>query len=113
MTSGNLGICCECTPVLDADYSEGSGRTPAEAVIDALAEASGVEPVDLPPLYDVVDPEALDRLFRDRDDEGALGRVLAFSVEDWNVFVADDGSIRVCDATRRTDPVPVFETVEP
>lgn len=32
-------------------------------VIAAVADVRGVEPTALPPLYEVVDPEALDRLF--------------------------------------------------
>lgn len=34
------------------------------AVVDAIAAADGVEPTDLEPLYEAVDPEALDDLFR-------------------------------------------------
>lgn len=35
------------------------------AVIDAVAEANGVDPLDLEPrLNDIVDPDALERLFR-------------------------------------------------
>jgi hypothetical protein len=35
--------------------------------------------------------------------------LLEFAVENWNVFVRDDGRIRVRDATEPTDPEPVFE----
>jgi hypothetical protein len=31
-------------------------------------------------------------------------------METWNVFVSTDGRIRVCDATRPTDPELVFES---
>lgn len=38
--------------------------TASTAVLRRVAEATGTEPADLsPPLSDVVDPEALDRLF--------------------------------------------------
>lgn len=33
------------------------------AVIEAVADAAGVDPIELPPLYEVVDTDALDRLF--------------------------------------------------
>lgn len=112
MTTGNLSVCCECTPVLDVEYGGENGRTPAEAVLDALGEVADVDPVDLPPLYDVVDPDALDRLFHDGDGRGDGDRILGFTFEDWNVFVSGDGRIRVCDATRETEPAPVFEKLE-
>ena len=31
-------------------------------VIEAVSEAADVDPLDLPPLYDVIDPDALNRL---------------------------------------------------
>jgi hypothetical protein len=36
---------------------------PSAAVVEAVAEASGTEPLALPPLYDAIDPDALDALF--------------------------------------------------
>lgn len=36
--------------------------TPTDAVLSALADAAAREKIDLPPLYDSVDPEALDEL---------------------------------------------------
>ncbi|WP_162991396.1 HalOD1 output domain-containing protein [Halostella salina] len=35
------------------------------AVVDAVAEAAGVEPTDLRPLFEFVDPDALDSLAAD------------------------------------------------
>jgi hypothetical protein len=32
-------------------------------VIDAVSDVSGTDPTDLPPLYDSINPEALDNLF--------------------------------------------------
>ena len=52
--------------------AEGAGRSPSQAVIQAVAAASGRSPVrdddqdrkePLEPLYDTVDPDALDALF--------------------------------------------------
>lgn len=37
------------------------------AVITAVATKEGVEPGSLPPLYDVIDCDALDALYRGRD----------------------------------------------
>lgn len=35
---------------------------PSVAVVEAIAREAGVSPLDLPPLYDVIDPDSLDRL---------------------------------------------------
>lgn len=40
-----------------------SGEPPSVRVVEAIAEAEGVDPAALePPLYDVLDPDALDAL---------------------------------------------------
>lgn len=107
---GRLSVHRGCTPVVDAEYDFESGSSATEAVILALAEAVGVDPTDLPPLFDYVDPDALDALF-DRYDVGVGGdSIFSFQVDTWNVFVRSDGRIRVCDATQPTDPEPVFES---
>lgn len=36
--------------------------TPSEAIVLEVASRTGMDPFDLPPLYQYVDPEALDRL---------------------------------------------------
>jgi len=97
-----------CTPVVDTWYKNDGSRTITEAIVDALAEAEGGDAVDVPPLYETIDLDYLSRLFEGYDgtDEDP---VVSFSHENWNVFVRADGRIRVCDATRATDPEPVFE----
>ncbi|MCU4801168.1 hypothetical protein OB920_12375 [Halobacteria archaeon HArc-gm2] len=56
-----------------------------EAVIYAVADADDVDPVDLAPLYETIDPEALDALF----DGGCAGQV-AFTYERHEVVVTGD-----------------------
>jgi hypothetical protein len=109
MTSGQLNISRECTPVVDARYEAGSEQTPATAVVEAVARAEGVDATELPPLYDDVDMDALNRLFDGGKSVTGPGTVLTFQVDNWNVFVNTDGRIRVCDATRPTEPAPVFQ----
>jgi len=97
-----------CTPVVDTWYKNDGSRTIPEAIVDAIAEAEGKEVTDISPLYESIDLESLSRLFEGYDgtDQDPL---ISFSHEHWNVFVRADGRIRVCDATRATDPKPVFE----
>lgn len=108
VTRGRFDIQCACTPVVDAQYRTESGLTPADAIIDAVATASGVDPCELSPLYEWVDLDAVDRLVDGHDPGADAERVLGFRIDTWNVFVHADGRIRVCDGTRHTDPSPVF-----
>lgn len=75
---------------------------PATRVIEAVARASDTSPSGLTtPLYDTIDPDALDRLFgpvnsADRQSGGALG----FTVGEWDVVVDwRDESVRVYEAS--------------
>jgi len=80
------------------DRSDGTGLS--VAVIQALAEARGVGIDEIEqPLYDVVDPDALDRLFTDRGRADVMGRVV-FEFDAHEVTVHSDGDILV----RRIDP---------
>lgn len=38
------------------------------AIIECISEATGGDPENWPPLHEAIDPEALDNLFRDRND---------------------------------------------
>lgn len=64
-------------------------------VVDAVAAEMGVDPVALEPLFDVVDPDALDRLFA----SGVDGSV-RFEYHECDVVVYSDGRVTVDDAER-------------
>lgn len=104
MVRGDLTHRCDRTPTVELRYE---GRTPSEAVIDALAAVQGKEAAELPPLYEAVDPEALDRLF-DRDED-ARPTVLGFTVGDWELFVRGDGTVLVYEPTETPDGNPTLE----
>ncbi|SFR59804.1 HalOD1 output domain-containing protein [Halogeometricum limi] len=42
------------------------------AIVDAVSAASGISPLELPPLYDAIDPDAVDALFAGRGANGTL-----------------------------------------
>jgi hypothetical protein len=106
--TGRSSLYRESVPVVDANYVPGSDHSPAETIVGALAEATGVDAIDLPPLHTHVDLDALNALFDRGDETTPPNLVLSFWVHTWNVFVRADGRIRVCDGTQRTDPEPVF-----
>lgn len=66
--------------------------TPSTAVIEKLATATNTDARDLPQrLHEVVDTDALDHLFADRDTEGRV----EFEFCDHHVTVASDGEIEL------------------
>ncbi|GAB3677789.1 HalOD1 output domain-containing protein [Halopiger thermotolerans] len=66
--------------------------SPSLRLIDALADATDTDPLELDPLYDAVDPEALDR-FLEGDSTGAA--TVQFSYDGHCVEVRSDGVIAV------------------
>lgn len=69
-------------------------------VVDAVADATGVDPLDLPPLYERVDPDALDALFRDAG--GASVASVRFEFSGCEVLVRGSGQVEVL----QTDAAP-------
>lgn len=49
----------------EVDFLVRDGTKPSDEVILAVAEAIGTHPLDLPPLCDAVNPDVLDRLYRE------------------------------------------------
>lgn len=75
--------------------SHSSLRSPSLRVVDAVANAEGVDPTDLePPLYDAVDPNAIDGLFDATATPNASrnGR-LTFRYRGYDVTVRADGTV--------------------
>ena len=61
-----------------------------EAIVDAVSDAEDCDPLELPPLWNVIDPEALDGLFAPtRRGRPRAGRV-AFAYAGYEVSVAVD-----------------------
>lgn len=63
---------------------------PSNAVIEAVAEAENADATDLSPVYDAIDPDALDALFTGR----CPGEV-AFDYEGYTVIVREEAEVTV------------------
>lgn len=63
------------------------------AVVSAVAEASGSDPLDLPPLADVIDPDALNTLFASRS--GASEAKIRIQYAGYEVIVEGEGAVHV------------------
>jgi hypothetical protein len=73
-----------------------------EAVVLAVAEATDADPLDLDPLYDCVDPDALDDLFESGDDGTArLSGSFTFEYEGCDVAVHADQRVVVAPTSDR------------
>lgn len=70
------------------------GGAASDVVVAAVAKAKGVDPLDLDPLYDVVDPDALDRLFAD-GKAGSASLEVSFTMADCEVVVDGSGEVAV------------------
>lgn len=87
MTDGRIRT--DEMPGTTLDYHHDS---PSLRVVDALADLTDTDPLELDPMYDVVDPEALDQLVRP-DANGDVS--VQFTYDDHAVEVRSDGTVTV------------------
>lgn len=75
----------------------GSETPPTTTVIEAIAEHEGLDPLDLEqPLYEVVDPDALDSMIGDGEAGHGLSDItVQFSYNGCTVHASSDGSVEV------------------
>lgn len=85
------------TPVVSVLDDQDNSAT--QAVVEAVAEAKGVSPVELtPPLYSAIDTDALDQFVRSLSDRSATAQI-TFDYGGFEVSVAGDGSVSLDDGT--------------
>ena len=82
------------------DPSSDGAVAPSQAIIEAIAAREGVDVTDVEPpayepLYTVVNPEALDRLFR--TPSGSTTARVVLEYEGYEIAVDADGRIDVSD----------------
>lgn len=59
----------------------------SDAVISLIAEANDVDPVELTPLYDAIDPDALDALFQQAHADSIRSGSVRFTYCGYDVVV--------------------------
>ena len=74
----------------------GARPTASERVIHRVAEAVERDPLELPPLYDHVDADALDSLV-----EGLTDGAVTFTYVGYDVTVHSTGEVRLAERRRR------------
>ena len=80
------------------------------AIVTAVAKRRGAEPVEMPPLYEWIDPDALDALFAPTRSGGPRRGRLSFVYDGHEVVVdcGDDVEISI-DGTAVSEPVAAAE----
>ncbi|WP_227131454.1 HalOD1 output domain-containing protein [Halorubellus salinus] len=74
----------------------GGDVPPSQRVLRTVASLLNVDSLELPPLYESVDPDALDALFAEPDGlSGTRTGTLSFAYAGCTVFVDGDGSVTV------------------
>jgi len=76
-------------------YDPAQNRPITEAVIDALSAVTGRDALDLPPLYEAVDPDALELIVREPNAAPERSCFIGFAVGSWGVIVTGSGEIQV------------------
>ena len=73
-------------------------------VVTAVAAVKDVDPTDLPPLYDAIDPDALNQLFRShhQHDAAAMGQV-EFTFADCTVVIDGENQVTVTPSDSTTE----------
>ena len=68
---------------------------PTFAVLEAVSSATGTDELELPPLYDIVDPDALDALFDGADPSPSEALSVSFSYVGFDVEIESGPAITV------------------
>jgi hypothetical protein len=64
-------------------------KSVSQEIIELVAESENTDPLELPPLSEAIDPDALDRLFRNTSGH------LAFEYQGHTVTVEGNGGVEV------------------
>lgn len=71
------------------------------AIVTTIADCEEVAPTDLPPLYDRINTDALDKLIAHRNAERASGETqVSFHYYGYEVTVTDDRRVHVRDTAQ-------------
>jgi hypothetical protein len=94
-TNSSRASIAETPPPRGGGHSRtATDEPPSITLVKALAEAKGVSPTELDnPLYDTVDPEALDELVDSTDD--GTGLRLLFELEGYQATVTASGDVEL------------------
>lgn len=70
----------------------------SETVVDKIASREDTEPTELMPLYDAIDPDALDTLVESANRNGSAFEI-EFTYHGYEVIVTDQGIVKIQEDT--------------
>ncbi|WP_225336026.1 HalOD1 output domain-containing protein [Halomicrobium urmianum] len=82
----------------------GSTTSLSRAVIDRIAEAENTDPLDLDPLYEVIDPDALDALPSRIDEDQQSNCRVSFTYHGHKVIADSSGKVMLADEATPNAP---------
>lgn len=86
------------------EYELGQDEPVSFAIVEAVSSAERCPPGSLPPLYETLDPDALDTLFASEDERTERGpSLVTFAYSDSIVTVEDHDTITVEPQSESTD----------
>lgn len=87
------------TPTISSsvEWKRDTENTPVYAVVSAVAEVEDSDPVELPPLYGTINPEALNDLFTSRPEPAV--ETVSFQYAGYDVVVRGNGEVQVQSAS--------------
>lgn len=78
------------------DNTEMMDRTPSLRVVERVADAEGIDPSELDsPLYDAIDPAALDTLLAASTDDSTTSVCITFQYYGYEVSVNSNGQVKL------------------
>lgn len=92
----NSPTCNTSSPSVPNQH-QGQQTTPVVAVVSAVAEAAETDPFKLPPLYNAINPEALDDLVNSGRSSDL--KSISFEYAGYDVVVSGTGDVQVIPAT--------------
>ncbi|QSW98980.1 HalOD1 output domain-containing protein [Haloterrigena alkaliphila] len=82
----------EHTVLYTTELASANETTPVCAVVSAVATVEGTDPVELPPLYDAIDPDSLNQLFASGSE--CVNRI-SFDYAGYSIVVEATGTVQV------------------
>jgi hypothetical protein len=104
MTDMSL-ICCERQPAYEGWIDEEASAL--VSIVEAVATVEEIDPLELDPLFEAIDPSVIDRLLT--SDHSDCPATLHFTVRDRSIFIRSDGQLQVYDPAEQTTSGPASE----
>lgn len=84
-----------------------SANTPTQAVVETVAAVEGVDPLELqPPLFEAIDPEALDTLITSANPDTTV----QFVYHEYTITVDSDCNVELEPVSREPEPTQAVST---